>query len=97
METRREFIKKVCMALGVLVFGRDAFARKTMKSTMRENITSTVYRAVNGHPSENLSKVIELMGGIEKFIGPNDVVIIKPNVQWWNQGVPNLSALNDVC
>lgn len=34
------------------------------------------------------------MGGIEGITGPYDVVVIKPNVQWWNQGVPNLSALN---
>ncbi len=94
METRRTFIKKTFMSLGVLLFGRDAFAQKTEKITMKENIKSTVYRAVNGHPSENLSKVVELMEGIETFIGPDDVVIIKPNVQWWNQGVPNLSALN---
>jgi hypothetical protein len=32
------------------------------------------------------------MGGIESFVGPNDVVVIKPNVQWWNQGVPNLAT-----
>jgi len=82
------------MALGVLLFGRDAFAGKTAKITMKEDIKSTVYRAINGHPSENLSKVIDLMGGIETFVGPDDVVVIKPNVQWWNQGVPNLSALN---
>lgn len=82
------------MALGVLIFGRDAFAGKTVKITMEKDIKSTVYRAVNGHPSENLSKVIDLLGGIETFIGPDDVVVIKPNVQWWNQGVPNLSALN---
>ena len=93
MESRREFIKKVCMTLGVLVFGRDALAGKTMKSTTKENIATTVYRAVNGRPSENLSKVIELMGGIENIIGPNDVAIIKPNVQWWNQGATNLCAL----
>jgi hypothetical protein len=94
METRRAFIQKIFMALGVLLFGRDAFAKKTVKITMKEDIKSTVYRAVNGHPSENLSKVIDLMGGIETFVGPHDVVVIKPNVQWWNQGVPNLSALN---
>jgi len=60
---------------------------------MKQDIKSTVYRAVNGRPSENLSKVIDLMGGIERMIGTDDIVIIKPNVQWWNQGVPNLSAL----
>ena len=86
METRRSFIQKIFMALGVLLFGRDAFAGKTVKITMKENIKSTVYRAVNGHPSENLSKVVELMGGIERFIGPDDVVVIKPNVKCWARG-----------
>ena len=33
------------------------------------------------------------MGGVEKVIGSDDVVVIKPNVQWWNQGPPNLAAL----
>ena len=94
MKTRREFIQNIFMALGVLVFGRNAFAKKTAKITMEEDIRSTIYRAINGNPSENLSKVIDLMGGIERFVGEDDVVVIKPNVQWWNQGAPNLSAVN---
>jgi hypothetical protein len=40
-----------------------------------------------------MMKVIEMMGGIEKLIGYEDVVVVKPNVQWWNQGAPNLSSL----
>jgi hypothetical protein len=60
---------------------------------MKKDIKSKVYRAINGRPSENLSKVMDFMGGIERMIGTDDIVIIKPNVQWWNQGVPNLSAL----
>ena len=54
---------------------------------------SIVYRSINGTPEQNLRKVVELMGGIEKIIGSNDVVLIKPNVMWWNQGAPNLCAL----
>lgn len=54
-------------------------------------INSIIYRAVNGTPEQNLKKVIELMGGIERIIGSDDVVLIKPNVQWWNQGAPNLA------
>ena len=54
----------------------------------------TIYKAINGHPSDNLSKVIELMGGIENVIGEVDVVIVKPNVQWWNQGAPNIAVVD---
>jgi hypothetical protein len=56
-------------------------------------INSLIYRAVNGTPEQNLKKVIELMGGIERIFGSDDVVLIKPNVQWWNQGAPNLASL----
>lgn len=52
-----------------------------------------IFRAINGSPEQNLTKVIDLMGGIEKLIGSDDTVLIKPNVQWWNQGAPNLPAL----
>ena len=64
-----------------------------MFNNSNPHIKSTVYRAVNGRPSENIFKVIDLMGGIERIIGTDDIVIVKPNVQWWNQGAPNLSAL----
>ncbi|MGD9972502.1 MAG: hypothetical protein AB7S77_05530 [Desulfatirhabdiaceae bacterium] len=37
--------------------------------------------------------LIEMMGGIESIVSPDDIVLIKPNVQWWNQGAPNLCAL----
>ena len=52
-----------------------------------------IYRSVNGLPGENIKKVIDMMGGIEKLVESDAVVLIKPNVQWWNQGAPNLGAL----
>lgn len=79
---------------GMLALGRDAWsdAPPPMRK-YAENLTCTLYRAVNGKPATNLAKVIEMMGGIENLIGAEDVVVIKPNVQWWNQGAPNLAAL----
>jgi hypothetical protein len=93
MQTRRQFLKTAVGAGGLLLFGPD-----TIVSTPRENGgthlgASTVYRAFNGTPDKNMSKVIELMGGIQNLIGIDDVVLIKPNVQWWNQGAPNLLAM----
>jgi len=58
-----------------------------------KNAETVLYRVVNGSPDENVLKIFELMGGIEKIIGANDVVVIKPNFQWWNQGAPNLMSL----
>jgi len=54
----------------------------------------TLYRSVNGNPSENISKVMELMGGTEKIFGSDDIIIIKPNLQWWNQGAPNIACVS---
>jgi hypothetical protein len=94
MESRREFLRKMIAAGGMLALGRDAWsdAPPPMRK-YAENPTCTLYRAVNGKPATNLAKVIEMMGGIENLIGAEDVVVIKPNVQWWNQGAPNLAAL----
>lgn len=52
-----------------------------------------LYLAKNGTPQQNVTKVMEMMGGIQKFIGPKDVVLLKPNCQWWNQGRTNLAAM----
>jgi hypothetical protein len=76
-----------------MVLGSTA-CRKTIQPRRKvENGRATVYRSVNGLPAQNMAKVIEMMGGIDKIIGADDVVVIKPNAQWWNQGAPNLSSL----
>ena len=54
---------------------------------------SQIYVSRNGSPQQNVSKVIEMMGGIEKIIGIHDIIILKPNAQWWNQGRTNLAAM----
>lgn len=54
---------------------------------------SHVYHAINGSPEDNLTKTIEMMGGIDSLIGQQDIVVIKPNAQWWNQGMSNTNTL----
>ncbi len=95
---RRAFIKAI-------VGAGCGFAARSLASTL-EPVTrdlkeasrnmqpgTVIFRSVNGTPAENLTKVIDLMGGIEKLIGSDDIILIKPNIQWWNQGAPNLAAL----
>ena len=59
-----------------------------------------VYLAKNGTPEQNVAKVIDMrFGGIENFIGHDDVVVINPNGQWGNQGASNCAccmALSDL-
>ena len=93
--TRREFVKEALAVLGMIAFGNkkvNAATRKRKKDT--SSAISTVYRAINGSADQNLIKIIEMIGGVEKIIAKDDVVVIKPNVQWWNQGAPNLLALS---
>jgi len=93
MDTRRDFLRKIGLVGGILALGPRAFAKPMPVKKKTAEVRATIYRAVNGKPDENLTRVIEMLGGIEHIFGPDDVVVIKPNVQWWNQGVPNLSAL----
>jgi len=93
METRRGFLRKMTAAGLMLAFSRARVARPLPPPKGGREADCTLFRAVNGTPADNMHTVLDLMGGIEKLIGPDAVVLIKPNVQWWNQGAPNLAAL----
>lgn len=59
----------------------------------------SVYISRNGTPITNVQEVIRLAGGIGRFIGADDVVILKPNGQWPRQGythTESLKALIDI-
>jgi hypothetical protein len=55
--------------------------------------------ARNGTAVTNVQNVLALAGGIQRFVGYDDVVVLKPNGQWPNQGYTHtlcLKALIDV-
>lgn len=54
---------------------------------------SRVYMARGGSPGENVRQVLEKLGGIRSIIGSEDIVVLKPNAQWWNQGTTNTDAM----
>jgi hypothetical protein len=82
--------------MSTLSFVNKAGAQKMISKDTSNKTTCTLYPVLNGSPAENIAKMIELMGGIKEIVEPDDVVVIKPNVQWWNQGAPNLSALKRI-
>lgn len=98
MYTRRETLLRMLWAGGAMTLASAAWGKPQGKPpVIRGPVTDplcTVYRSVNGTPPENLRKAVELMGGIGKLFGEDDVVLIKPNAQWWNQGATNLAALS---
>ena len=63
------------------------FSRDPLKKIVdhRVLLPSTVPRMVVVHgsdPAINVRAAIDRMGGIKKFITPNDIVVIKPNIGW---------------
>jgi len=73
--------------------GKKQESRSSMPLGVEDDGYSHVYHAKNGSPEKNLTKVIEMMGGIDSLISPQDIVVIKPNAQWWNQGMTNTDTL----
>ncbi len=70
---------------------KDTFSQMPDKPMSKDK--AYVFLARNGSPEQNVKKVIEMMGGIEKFISNEDIVVLKPNAQWWNQGMTNTNAM----
>ena len=53
-----------------------------------------IYESKNGSSKANISTILSLMNGIESIIEPDDIIVIKPNGQWWNQGMTNTDDLS---
>ena len=56
---------------------------------------SQVYLAEGGTPENNMAAILDSLGGIETIIKQNDIVILKPNAQWWAQGMTNTDAMKE--
>jgi len=101
--TRRKiigvFLGGAAILLTMPVIGRLLGKKKTQhilsqpREMSQQKKRSEVFWVKNGNPSQNVHKVLEMMGGIQRFIGKEDIVIIKPNAQWWNQGRTNIWAM----
>ncbi|MCP4745250.1 MAG: DUF362 domain-containing protein [Desulfobacteraceae bacterium] len=63
------------------------------KLNMNSTGDSKVFLVKNGSAEQNVKKIIELLGGIEKFVEKNAIVILKPNAQRFNQGMTNTDAM----
>ncbi|MCK4783092.1 MAG: hypothetical protein KAV87_05025, partial [Desulfobacteraceae bacterium] len=69
-------------------------AREPKKNMgVAEDGKSDVFFVKGGTPEENMRKTLELLGGITNIIDKDDIVVLKPNAQWWNQGMTNTNAM----
>ncbi len=91
---RRNFIKDISQMTGGAIVGGAILNQSLLASIdSRSSLAENIYIAKNGTPAENVAKVFEMKyGGIENFIGIDDVVVINPNGQWPNQGGTNCGS-----
>jgi hypothetical protein len=87
---RRTFIEKIGLASAVL--STDIFKASEILGKQKSN-SKKIYLSQHYHPAQNIENIVNLLGGIKSFINTDDIVLIKINAQWWNQGSSNLAAI----
>lgn len=88
--SRREFFRMLAAATAGVLFVPPGFGYS--KGSVIP-LLQPIAVSRNGSPPHNLEKVLELLGGIGSFVGGDDIVVIKPNCQWRNQGTTNIACV----
>jgi hypothetical protein len=95
--TRNSFLKKLLIAISAVAF---PFACKRDDSPKvdppAEDVSTKVFMVKNGTVGENIKKLLELIGGISRYILPTDIVVLKCNGQWPKQGYTNTECIKYV-
>ena len=100
-QSRRGFLKSVAAgaaaAGGVWLFRGHRPARRgePARQTARPNpyvdeIANRVAVAHGPDPADTVRRAVEALGGIDRFVRPGDVVVVKPNIGW--ERPPELGA-----
>ena len=89
--SRRNFFK--ASFLSSLSFITKSYATTISKPIKDKDKLSIVYYAKSQETNRLVDILFEKLGGIQRIIDNNDIVLIKPNSQWWNQGATNTDIL----
>jgi hypothetical protein len=92
--TRREFLRHFGIASGALFFSPNCMIG--INRAFGDPPSVRVYKSVNGDCFQNTAKVLEMAGGIQNYVDPTDVVVIKGNGQWPNQGYTHTGCIKGV-
>lgn len=94
--SRRSFLRYYGIASGALTLSPFFLERMTAVCEAAGGLTR-VYKVMNGADCfQNITKLWELLDGAAKFIDPTDVVVIKANAQWPNQGYTHTGCIKGV-
>ncbi|MGB2696658.1 MAG: DUF362 domain-containing protein [Candidatus Zixiibacteriota bacterium] len=79
--SRRDFIKGTAYTTFGLALGINSF--DFVSALAQENPEFPELAVVNdGSPAELTRKVLDLLGGMKRFVSKGDVVVVKPNIGW---------------
>jgi hypothetical protein len=94
--SRRSFLRSSGIASSALTLSPFFLERMTAVSEAVGSPTR-VYKVMNGADCfQNIAKLWELLGGPAAYISPTDVVVIKGNAQWPNQGYTHTGCIKAV-
>ena len=92
--TRRRFLSYLTALAGWSMISPilPASWRKRIIQEAHADTIADLFVSKNGTPVSNMKKVIDMAGGISAFVESDDIVIIKPNLQWMRQGYTHTQA-----
>lgn len=94
--SRRSFLRHYGIASSALTLSPFFLERMTSVCEASPGLTR-VYKVMNGADCfQNIAKLWELMGGATSHISPTDIVVIKANAQWPNQGYTHTGCIKAV-
>lgn len=93
--TRREFLRYYGIASSALTLSPFFLERMAAVCQAASSLTR-VYKVKNGDCFQNVAKLWEMLDGPAKYIGLTDVVVIKGNAQWPNQGYTHTGCIKAV-
>jgi hypothetical protein len=104
--TRRSFLKYYGIASSALTISPFFIERMTAVCEASSSLTR-VYKVKNappaggnqndfGYMSQTVTKLFDMLGGVSRFVDPTDIVVIKANGQWANQGSTHTGGIKAV-
>ncbi|MGO9585225.1 MAG: hypothetical protein ACLP2Y_03310 [Limisphaerales bacterium] len=98
--TRRQFLRNYGIASGAITLSPFFIDRFATVCEAASSLTQ-VYKVMNAPDSlttcsQNITQLWQMLDGPAKFINPTDVVVIKGNAQWPNQGYTHTGCIKAV-
>ena len=70
---------------------RRRYDKISYQRESNDNVPVYLFRGAS--PEVNIQRFVRRLGGIDSIVGKDDIVIIKPNAQWWRQGMTNTDSI----